>query len=118
MQLPLSVVPANELHGDYIEDATGATVADLYVKNKHGFVNFSCDSAEHARRIVACVNACEGIATEKLEAERLMNDVLRHHYMSAVCQRDELLATLQSVLNYIPASKIGAVRAVIAKVQS
>lgn len=67
-----------------------------------------CPQAEaNARRIVACVNACEGILTEALEAEpeqRLVKylSTRKANYLVAsleigklMAQRDELLAALE-----------------------
>ncbi|WP_041645323.1 hypothetical protein [Aromatoleum aromaticum] len=45
----------------------------------------------HARRYVACVNACEGISTETLE-QRGMAPII-----SLEQQRDELLAALKKI---------------------
>lgn len=49
-----------------------------------------CQDADHARRIVACLNACDCISTEQLESGA-----------GSVCewldQRDALLAALESI---------------------
>lgn len=49
---------------------------------------------DNARRIVACVNACEGIPTEVLESgpHRIIQ-----RYAAAERQRDELLAALKDL---------------------
>ena len=47
----------------------------------------------NARRIVACVNACEGISTENLEDNRAVA-WLAQRYNEVVQQRDELLKAL------------------------
>ena len=47
----------------------------------------------NARRIVACVNACEGISTENLEDNRPVKWVIQQ-YNNVVKQRDELLKAL------------------------
>lgn len=44
----------------------------------------------NARRIVACVNACEGVRTEVLEDVNSSERELLHHYVATVDQRDEL----------------------------
>lgn len=54
-----------------------------------------------ARRIVACVNACAGISTDRLEdlGKPLMNYLFGadEHAANLVKQRDELLAALETV---------------------
>ena len=47
----------------------------------------------NARRIVACVNACEGISTENLEDNRPVKWAIQQ-YNNVVKQRDELLKAL------------------------
>ena len=47
----------------------------------------------NARRIVACVNACEGISTENLEDNRPVKLAIQQ-YNNVVKQRDELLKAL------------------------
>ena len=61
-----------------------------------GFSLQHCPDAEAtARRIVACVNACAGIPTERLEAGAA--DVLAYS-MELKKQRDELLASMRQTL--------------------
>lgn len=57
--------------------------------------HFPEDPVANARRIVACVNACEGISTEYLEkfSATTFNDFKRMKE-----QRDELLTALEEVL--------------------
>ena len=52
----------------------------------------------NARRIVACVNACEGISTENLEDNRPVK-WLAQQYNEVVKQRDELLEALQALMD-------------------
>ncbi len=59
-------------------------------------------SEANARRIVACVNACEGIPTARLEAGSA--DVLAYS-MELHKQRDELLEALK---NLVGLAKLGA----------
>ena len=76
----------------------------VYALNKKGVNVFSAfvqdgetDEDElkaNARRIVACVNACEGISTENLEDNLPVKDLARQ-YSEAIRQRDELLAALE-----------------------
>ena len=55
---------------------------------------------EDVRRVVACLNACEGISTENLE-DNLMVKELARQYNEAIRQRDELLAALEAALEEI-----------------
>lgn len=72
----------------------------VYALNKKGFNIFSAvvqdcrtsnsEMEENARRIVACVNACEGISTETLQQGNIADRVARPEQ-----QRDALLAALE-----------------------
>ena len=53
---------------------------------------------ENARRIVACVNACEGISTENLEENKPIIELARAYNVS-LRQRNDLLAALRSAVN-------------------
>lgn len=50
-----------------------------------------------ARRVVACLNACEGISTECIEDHTLQIKELWPQYDNAVRQRDEMLAFCELV---------------------
>lgn len=52
------------------------------------------DNLNLARRIVACVNACEGITIEALEA----TDASLTFFMDCVAERDRLLATQKELV--------------------
>lgn len=52
------------------------------------------DEREMARRIVACVNACEGVHTEVLEAYTVLEKLREKD-----AQRDELLASTEFFVN-------------------
>ena len=52
----------------------------------------------NARRIVACVNACEGISAENLEENKPIIELARAYNVS-LRQRDDLLAALRSAVN-------------------
>ena len=52
---------------------------------------------EDAQRVVACLNACEGISTENLEYNLPVKE-LAQQYNEAIRQRDELLAALERAL--------------------
>ena len=53
---------------------------------------------ENARRIVACVNACEGISTENLEDNKPIIE-LANDYNAVLKQRDMLLDVLNKAAN-------------------
>lgn len=50
----------------------------------------------NSRRIVACVNACEGLTTEEVEGIPVRLDLLARDYRAMKSERDELLALLES----------------------
>ena len=52
----------------------------------------------NARRIVACVNACEGMRNDELEGGLLIG-VMQSKIDRLECQRDELLAALQGMID-------------------
>lgn len=65
---------------------------------------FNSEQLENARRIVACVNACEGISTEQLDSWLCMSRPIRKSLEELKAeadregkQRDELLAALQRI---------------------
>lgn len=60
---------------------------------------YRAQSAEYARRIVACVNACEGIDTESLEADGYGDNwaEIAQHRVDLMDQRDELLAAFEKM---------------------
>lgn len=73
------------------EDCDGRyTLADMYSDRQY----------DNARRIVACVNACQGIPTKRLEAGAA--DVLADS-LELKEQRDELLAKLESLVGDVKA---------------
>jgi len=68
-----------------------------------------CDTVETARRIVACVNACAGIDTERLEENAadpiagLFGRIAAHEGIAkrkAEKERDELLAALRALYGW------------------
>lgn len=79
----------------------------VYALNKKGFNIFSAvvqdcrtsnsELEENARRIVACVNACEGISTENLEDNLPVKELARQ-YNEAIRQRDLLLEALDRIV--------------------
>lgn len=74
---------------------------DDSVRHYGGLLVCESASAEWRRRIVACVNACAGIPTERLEE---FNDWSAAGIASAATyrqQRDELLAALELMLERI-----------------
>ena len=54
-------------------------------------------SADDARRIVACVNACRGLSTDELEQHGLVSAV-GYELMELTKQRDELLEAAKAVV--------------------
>ena len=66
----------------------------FYVATCHDGVRSEENAKENARRIVACVNACEGISTENLEESRPVK-WLAEQYGATIKQRDELLEALR-----------------------
>lgn len=80
----------------------------VYALNKNGFDIFSAvvqdcrtsnsEMEENARRIVACVNACEGIETDELNAYRVMS---AKEYREIERQRDELLKIAKDVIGML-----------------
>ena len=123
----------------------GTVVSDSHIE--HGPVG--CDCVEYygghliaesvtsanARRIAACVNACEGISTDAIETEgsavmgwaraaskllrlRSSHDELQELHQAIKEQRDELLAALKVAEESVGDSKsLEIVRAAIAKVE-
>lgn len=94
----------------YIDDRDGSPIAVALVR-QHGVAAMQ----SNACRIVACVNACEGISNEQLEALPVSELVL---------QRDELLAALKGILSVVRirindprACQLKAARAAIRKVE-
>ena len=81
----------------------------VYALNKKGVNVFSAfvqdgetDEDElkaNARRIVACVNVCEGISTENLEYNLPVKE-LAQQYNEVIRQRDELLAALEEIVQH------------------
>ncbi len=80
---------------DYIESAEG----DLIARCPSDCAD-DIDGAANARRIVACVNACAGYATEELE-QATLDKRHRHEIIADLVksnkQRDQLLAALEAV---------------------
>lgn len=54
-------------------------------------------SAQNARRLAACWNACEGLHTESLERNKTLGDQI----VDALNQRDELLEALKDAREHI-----------------
>lgn len=116
-------------------EAAGVEVydGDQYVCQMSHHPAYRAQSAEYARRIVACVNACEGVPTEVLEVQTVLEKLreqdtrsdaeLKSHNLhlqaeydrahelrkDAEAQRDELLAALESLILFTKPSKSNAV---------
>lgn len=83
---PWSVYEGEHIHG--VLDAEGKHLAEMWQRKQY-------NSLANARRIVACINACEDISTETLESVKLadvgdMHDALR-----------ECVALLDESLGYV-----------------
>lgn len=86
------------LHGTRITGANKSFVCALQGMD----VEHREECRANARRIIACVNACEGIPTEALEADvpGIFRQINRQEELEA--QRDELLAVLKHIRRCIP----------------
>lgn len=67
------------------------------VRDEHGELVASCANATHARRIVACVNACKGMKTDMLEQAIEVAVPALLSYRQMMEQNAELVATLRKV---------------------
>ena len=85
---------------------------------------FNSEQLANGRRIVACVNACEGISTEQLESWLCMSRPIRKSLEELKseadregAQRDDLLEALRGVLRIADrkTDEFDAARAAIAK---
>ena len=76
-----------------IRDASGNLIADTCFSSCNGDVELG---EANARRIVACVNACEGIPTDDLEDTKLLP--MLDSYGVAIQQRDDLQAQVDELL--------------------
>jgi hypothetical protein len=59
-----------------------------------------CDNQEHARRLTACWNACDGTSTDWLEANQLivlLGEPVSERVKAIQQQRDKLLAAMQQL---------------------
>jgi len=77
-----------------IQDADGKWVGEEGYQEVHHIPRFS---PAHARRIVACVNACEGYETETLETVNLIESAYAANgrEFELTRQRNELLEALK-----------------------
>lgn len=87
--------------GPYIDDANQESIADTLITGG----SIALQEA-NAARIVACVNACEGVDTEDLEHgcyEKLIGKHVEVYFakQDAEAQRDELLAALKNCITAI-----------------
>lgn len=97
---PWYLEPSEETTNAYEVKCKGG----YYVATAHDAVRGFDDPKENARRIVACVNACEGISTEQLESWLCMSRPIRKSLEELKseadregAQRDEMLAVLQMI---------------------
>lgn len=78
----------------------GGLDIDAFVSNGWGdYVTLALNVGEaNARRIVACVNACAGVPTERLESDKYVHPKLLQVQVDALRnQRDELLSALERI---------------------
>ena len=105
-----------QVHHDHGWLVIESDCGELYIKVEKG--SGALKSMPHARRMVACWNACEGVPTELLEECPASFTELRG-------QRDELLTLLKQVVSSIDSHVDGALidsqlladRAAIAKTE-
>jgi hypothetical protein len=91
----LTIIGLSSDAGVTIGSASGGSTSGPY------FVENDEEVAANARRIVACVNACAGIATDALELGRMSPDAFVTQESRADIseqQRDDLLAALTEYL--------------------
>lgn len=91
MKLPLTI-GAKVASAIYDADGVPVCVIDSMQEASRG------EEVEMARRIVACVNACEGVPTDVLENTVQRGGALMYQQerrKAAEAQRDELLAALE-----------------------
>ena len=85
---------------DWPQDTTditiGASLTPLIAKVSLRNVSIN-EQKDNARRIVACINACEGFSIEELEGADLFKDSIesQSEIVALKQQRDELLYALQ-----------------------
>lgn len=88
------------------------TADGIHVADVKGLSRTDDENEANARRIVVCVNACDGYTTEQLEAlaggnvKREVVDFAdklsdaENRYLKAEAQRDTLLAALKDLVKY------------------
>lgn len=94
--------------GPWRTDATAGFPLDIHDHDNVLVARVQPCPAAHnvARRIVACVNACVGVSTEDLDRyyragggiDQAMDEANLHDHVTAVQQRDQLLAALEGLL--------------------
>lgn len=111
-------------NGYTIADTNGYSVADALAKNRNAKMRYA-----NAARIVACVNACEGVDTEDLTIgcyQKLLDKHVEVCFakQDAEAKCDELLAALKSLLSVVNVriddprtQQFDAARAAIAKAE-
>ena len=113
----------------YFNSQDDFVIRKMFADGQESHVVARCHSgAANARRIVACVNACEGFSIEELQGANLFKDSIESdaEIMALKKQRNELLKALEGMLvwfNYhtIPwintdeADAIAKARAAVAK---
>jgi hypothetical protein len=80
-----------------VGDANGFAVCDVWPRGDDGMA--SEEGKANARRIVACVNALQGVPTEELERHHLGHAGEVQFRIEMTKQRDELFAALEGLLS-------------------
>lgn len=85
--------------GKPIEYVNGASIPQVALATGNDGISDD-ERLANAERIVACVNACEGLTTEELRLFAMLPDGLAGTVARVTAQRDELLAALRAVLEW------------------
>lgn len=105
---PWLVDPSAGVGCVYCDDVTGSIVARTTGPGFELAPRPLGEVEANARRIVACVNACEGIDTLALEIITSTGNTLRKRFETgggislAQLQRDQLLAFARDILGHLP----------------
>lgn len=98
MKLPLTI-GAKVASAIYDADGVPVCVIDSMQETSRG------EEVEMARRIVACVNACEGLPESALKPGIIMAQAIQAQEL--IAQRDELLAALELAVEQMESDAVG-----------
>ena len=88
----------------YFNSQDDFVIRKMFADGQESHVVARCHSgAANARRIVACVNACEGFSIEELEGANLFKDSIESdaEIRELKKQRDELLEALKQMVSIV-----------------